>query len=69
MLYYIYQRLATQGYTMTLLDRIHAILSEPINLDFQTIQDDEPELPAHLIPTEQMRQNFINNCKEMGMWE
>lgn len=43
------------------------ILSE--NLDLLEIEDDVEELPAHLVPNEQMNQIFINNCKEMGMWE
>lgn len=44
-------------------------LKQPEYLDFPEVQVEEDELPAHLIPNEQMRQNFINNCKDMGVWE
>jgi len=39
-------------------------------LDFPDVDgDDVSEIPAHLVPTEQMTQEFITNCKEMGVWE
>lgn len=37
------------------------------SLDF-FCDDNEPEIPKELIPNETMRQNFINNCKDMGVW-
>lgn len=44
--------------------------TQPVDdLDFVSISDDEPELPCHLIPTEYMTQRFIQNCKELGVWE
>lgn len=37
-------------------------------LDFPDVVVEVDEVPQHLIPNEQMRQNFINNSKDMGMW-
>jgi hypothetical protein len=27
------------------------------------------DIPQHLVPNKQMTENFIQNCKDLGMWD